>query len=499
MIVQYSTKYVPTLRLFAENNSFIRVVVGPIGSGKSVGSGPIEILSRSAAQAPGPDGVRRTRWAVVRNTYPELRDTTQKTFFDWIKPRIHGEYKVAEKTFFLKFQADDGSLVESEILFKALDDQNDVRDLLSLELTGIWFNELREIAKTIFDMAQGRASRYPKMEDGGPTWWGVWGDTNPPDTDHWLYKLLETDSRVYPADHSKAGQVRVAKFHQASGLAAHPDGIYGVPIPGVHAENLPNLVPGYYEDLAVGKDLDWIKVYIHGQYGYVKEGKAVYSNWNNPTHVSYSPIVIVKAYPLVLAWDFGYDFAACVMGQQLPNGRVNIKHERIVEGMGARRFAREIIKPFVFANYIGVEILGTGDLYGNTKMPSDESTCFQELIEAGLPAEPAETNAWQPRFSSVDTLLTKQISVDGKMAPAFQVDPECKTLIKGFDGEYQYKRILDLRHERYADKPLKNMYSHPHDALQYLCMFFENGLRRYRRRHTVNGPTQKPMPVGAWT
>ena len=28
-------------------------------------------------------GIKKTRWVVVRNTYPELRDTTMRTIFDW--------------------------------------------------------------------------------------------------------------------------------------------------------------------------------------------------------------------------------------------------------------------------------------------------------------------------------------------------------------------------------------------------------------------------------
>jgi hypothetical protein len=82
--------------------------------------------------------------------------------------------------------------------------------------------------------------------------------------------------------------------------------------------------------------------------------------------------------------------------------------------------------------------------------------------------------------------------------PAFQVDPECKKLIKGFNGEYKYKRLYDRRYDRYGDKPLKNEYSHIHDALQYAALFMERAIHRYRKRRTV-AATQKPLPTGAWT
>jgi hypothetical protein len=57
--------------------------------------------------------------------------------------------------------------------------------------------------------------------------------------------------------------------------------------------------------------------------------------------------------------------------------------------------------------------------------------------------------------------------VEGK--PAFLIDRRCQQLIKGFEGGYSYKR-MEVSGERYADKPDKNMYSHIHDALQYLLL-----------------------------
>ena len=49
------------------------------------------------------------------------------------------------------------------------------------------------------------------------------------------------------------------------------------------------------------------------------------------------------------------------------------------------------------------------------------------------------------------------------------IDRRCPTLIKGFEGGYGYKR-MQVSGERFDDKPDKNMYSHIHDALQYLML-----------------------------
>ena len=56
--------------------------------------------------------------------------------------------------------------------------------------------------------------------------------------------------------------------------------------------------------------------------------------------------------------------------------------------------------------------------------------------------------------------------VDGE--PGLLLSPHCKMLRKGFSGGYHYRRVRVVGDERYHDKPDKNAFSHPHDALQYL-------------------------------
>jgi hypothetical protein len=53
--------------------------------------------------------------------------------------------------------------------------------------------------------------------------------------------------------------------------------------------------------------------------------------------------------------------------------------------------------------------------------------------------------------------------------PVLLIDRRCPQLIKGFEGGYAYKR-MEVSGERYADKPDKNMFSHVHDAAQYLFL-----------------------------
>lgn len=231
----------PTLGRFMDSDAFVRAVVGPIGSGKSSGC-VMEILRRAVEQAPLKDGLRRTRFAVIRNTRPQLQDTTRKTFEQWIPEelgdkRLGGGWNETEFTFTIAF--DD---VRCEVLFRALDRPKDVRKVLSLELTGAYINEMREVPKEVFDGLQGRVGRYPSKADGGPTWFGVWGDTNPWHMGHWGYQLFSVEKP------------------EGFELFEQPDGL------GPDAENVSNLVGDYYRRISQGKDSEWVDEYCRGKY-----------------------------------------------------------------------------------------------------------------------------------------------------------------------------------------------------------------------------------------
>lgn len=228
------------------SDAFARVVVGPIGSGKSSAS-CLEVLRRAAQQTPDADNVRRTRWAVIRNTYRQLKDTTRKTWEQWIPPEL-GAWNEQDFTFTIDTPLDDGTRIHAEVLFRALDRPQDVKKVLSLELTGAYLNEMREIPRTIFDGLGGRVGRYPAAKDGGASWFGIWGDTNPWHTGHWGFRLF---SVAKPEGH--------ALFEQPGGR-------------GADAENVENLPPGYYQRLVHGKDAEWVDEYIDGKYPSADKG-----------------------------------------------------------------------------------------------------------------------------------------------------------------------------------------------------------------------------------
>ena len=135
----------PTGKAFMQSDAKMRTLMGPVGSGKSV-TCSFEIVRRATMQEPNEQGIRKTRAAVVRETARQLQDTTIKTFLDWFPPGVCGTYMRTTKTYFFKVGD-----VECEVMFRALDDADDVANLNSLELTFTWFNECKDIHPEIVD------------------------------------------------------------------------------------------------------------------------------------------------------------------------------------------------------------------------------------------------------------------------------------------------------------------------------------------------------------
>ena len=119
----------PTLERFHASDHFVRGVMGPFGSGKSVAM-CMEIMRRACEMPAGRGGIRKSRWAIIRNTYAELSRTTLKTWLEWVPESVFGPYKKQEKVHYIKFND-----VELEVVFQALDKPEDVKRLLSMELT----------------------------------------------------------------------------------------------------------------------------------------------------------------------------------------------------------------------------------------------------------------------------------------------------------------------------------------------------------------------------
>ena len=436
-----------SVRGFLTSEPFISLIVGPVGSTKTT-AGIMKIAYHAKQMAKCRDGVRRSRAIWVRNTREQLRDTSIPDVLRWFPDGQAGSYMKSEYKFILKF--DD---VECEILFRGLDDSNDVRRLLSLQASFGILDEFREINPDIFNALQGRLGRYPSkldntvgcVTDDGRSNAHIWGMTNPPDMDTFWERYLSEP----PAN--------AECFFQPSGLSQEADWI----------EFLPD---GYYENLAEGKSEDWVDVYINAKFGKSLSGQPVFRAFDRDMHVADKALNYIKlsTNPLVIGMDFGLT-PACTISQIDPMGRFLTYACLTSDGMGTLRFCREKLKPMLANRFPGMPVLVIGDPAGQQRAQTDERSVFDILKAEGFRVVAAKTNSVVARLSAVDKLLTRV--VDGK--PAMLIDPECRDLINALRGGYRYKVKSSGDVE---DKPEKNKYSHIADAFQYACLHADNNL-----------------------
>lgn len=424
----------PVAGAYLMDDSRVACIVGPVGSGKSTGS-CLRLARHARDQRPMSDGVARTRWAIVRNTKPQLKDTTIKTWLQVFPEAVYGPFENTAMRHLWKFKPKDRDyVIEAEFMFRALDDAADVANLLSLEVTGFYFNELREIDEEIIVHAGRRAGRFPSVADGGATWAGWFGDTNPWDTEHFLHdRFVE-----HPRDGWKL-------FRQPGGMS-----------PG--AENVPNLPVGYYEDALKDYNADDAKVYVHAEWGRTRSGKPIYVDYSDQIHCR--PFELVKGVPIEVGMDFGRTPAATI-GQKLATGARRVRYELCAFDMGVARFG-EVLAEFLRDTCRGFEIAHiTGDPSGNAKDARDQDV-FEILKGAGLKVTPAYTNSLTPRIEAVNKAFR---TLNGG-EPGLLIHPDCKLLRRACIDGYRFRK-LNVMGNRYADEPEKNDYSHVAEALQY--------------------------------
>jgi len=433
-------------------NDFMRVIRGPVGSGKSTAC-CWEIWRRAREQKPSANGKRQTAFLVARNTYGQLKDTTIATWLDWFTETRLGRFHWHDMEH--RIEVDD---VECLVMFRSLDRPEHIKKILSLEITGAWFNELREIPLTIVNRTAERVGRYPPVKDGGATWFGIWGDTNPPDEDHWLAEF----EREQPAGWRF--------FVQPPGLIERD----GKLVTNPDAENLSNLPKGYYEINLGTMRPEEVKVYRKNEFGFVVDGKPVTPDFRPDLHVK-ADIKPLPDLPLRIGMDVGGGTLnpSAIFFQRNARGAYVVLGEVVCREMGVENFGRAIKAELAdrFPEHLRKleagdddAVIATGDPAGEKRDELYEMVVFDHLHRAcGFLVRAAPSQ--DPKLRLDALCAPMQRTLDG--LPGFMVHPRCRKLVRGLSGGWHYRRLAVTGRETYADKPDKGEYSHPCEAIAY--------------------------------
>lgn len=427
------------------------VLNGPVGSGKTTTVLMKGIRIASAQRQSKLDGFRKVKMLVVRDTYRQLWATTMQSWFRLVPQKV-GTFlggKDGPATHRVHFRLPDGTVADMTVEFIAIG-ENAVEDVLrGYEPTMGYLNEADLLAHEVYTHLRSRIGRYPGMSEGGPSWHGIMMDCNAPTLSSWMF------TEIFNLSEDERKARGIALYRQPSGLSPE-------------AENLANLPPNYYQQMVLDQDEAFVQRMVHNRPGFSREGKPVYSEFSDLRHVSEAPLSFYPQLPLILGLDAGLNPAA-VAGQRLPDGRRVVLDELVGEtGTGATRFGEMLAQRLHERFPAARQVIAWADpsaAYGVDRKADERS--WIEIIEAktGIRVRPAPTNNLVPRLDAVRRPLTRLI--DGK--PAFLLDARCRTLREGFVAGYRFKKRAGTSND-HDDTPEKNRFSHPHDALQYLCL-----------------------------
>ena len=471
----------PTIKNFILSHKmgelFYDWIVGPVGSGKTTGIF-FKLVYMAKLQAPSPDGIRRTRAVVVRNTMPQLKDTTMVSWGYWFKAGAAGHWNVTDKIFTLRFGD-----VECEVLFRALDTPDDVARVLSLEINFAILDEFVEIPKAIIDALSARLGRYRQPDGTQVTIWGMWGSSNPSTEDNWWFDYLHSDGVILKTtgvlgvqrqefDHvAKYGfEANSSYFHQPSGFA--PD-----------AENIENLPGGrgYYNNAAKNKSDAWVKQFIEAQWGFSISGQPVVAQFREELHCSKRPLEWNKHKPLIISLDPGIAGSAMLVGQEDYDGRLCVYKELVQEGYGAQRLIEERLIPMLRQDFHGADVIIVPDPAANNRTPTDEGTVVK-VFKRYFTVDCESNNRFPLRLNAIEHFTSKLIAGIG----AVQIDKAgCPILVRALKGGWRYTADVKKDILKGSD-PEKNPFSHVGDAFGYLCRYFHRDVLRVEKYGPIN-------------
>ena len=461
----------PVASEFYLDNSEVACVMGPVGSAKSTAAA-MRLVRHAYEQKPY-NGVRHSRFGIIRNTGPQLNDTTIKTWLKLFPEAQYGKFSSTSKTHRWRFRPQGSKeLIDAEFIFRALDDPADVSNLLSLEVTGMWFNEMREIDGEIFAHAGRRVGRYPGGDMGGCTWRGRIGDTNPWAATSAFHEMFVADPR--PG----------YKFYK------QPGGM------DKDAENLENLeqtpetlalpwnderrrVQGrtYYEKALVDFSKSEGDMYVHCRYGASRDGKPVFEAYDDNVHCREKELIYHRdgprsqpVVPIYIGWDNTGRNPAVVVAQKSDEGQWRAQYELCAQGMGMKAFAKEV-KRWLAETIPNSRIMRiTCDPAGRAKDSSELDMRMVIVAEfPGVVVVNARTNEIATRIEAVDGALRRQILPGGE--PALVISKKCKILRTACIHKYHFRKMKIAGGDRFTETPEKiTPYADVADALQYLML-----------------------------
>lgn len=467
----------PVGQLVHESDAFIKMLMGPYGSGKSCCMA-MEVLIYAACQEPAPPNhlgqrIRYSKVGVIRGSYPQLQSATRDSLMQVLPDscgRINESGSPIKGFYFMPLE--DGTFVHLDLVLCAVEKKSDLEKFKSMNWSFCWINEADAICPEAIAFFAGRIGRYPGESLGGVSWAGMLMDFNRPASGHYLLELMKKkELTVYDSlGNSKAIPIDVFVQPPAAFKRKRADGSIYYEV-NSEAENLNNLKGGtaFYENqigllLSTGSydEIDVTFCLLDAQ---IKEGRPVFESFEQEVHVAPYPIEPTPHVQLVI----GYDTSGIHPGTtflQFLNKRWCVLDELLGVGVGFQEFVFNHMIPLILRRYAFCERIVACD-YADARLDYTGLSPTAHLQMAGLETWKPDTNNPKIRHGAVNTLLNRR---NGGLL----ISSNCEITIGALAGGYHYRKLgrsgsgLETK---YNLTPEKNLFSHIADSLQYAAMF----------------------------
>lgn len=396
---------------------------GGFGSGKTL-AGCLRALLLS--QHPNNFGL------IGRLSYPELRDTTRRTFFEICPPEFYdeangGQWKPSENHLRL--------VNGSEIIFRHLDNVSEA-ELKSLNLGWFFIDQAEEIGDNVFKILQSRLRLNTVPNRFGFV-------VCNPEPNNWIDKTWRQ-----PIIEGKPNP----DFHLIDSSSRDN--------PYLPADYIPTLLASYPEDM--------VKRYIEGRWDVFEN--QIYSEFVREIHVI-DPFEIPKGWEKLVAVDHGMvNPTAAIFGAIDFDGNIFIWDEYYSPGVVSDH-AKEIIRR-TEGHEISFWLIDPSTAAKTREKDGMPWSVLEEYEDCGLYFTPANNEKlaginrvkeFLKPLESRKHPITKQTP-----APKLYIFKNCVNLCMEFP-QYQWRKMRSLAQRNSPEQP-RDFNDHALDALRYLIM-----------------------------
>lgn len=418
--------------------------IGGVGSGKTL-IGCITILTW-AVQFPGD-------YLVARQFFPELRDTTLKTFLDICPKELIVEHRVADAI--VKVRSANGQI--SNILFRHLEEPDKHR---SLNLNGFYVDESSQVTEAAFLLLQSRLrGKYVRKgilttNSDGRTW-------------GWRYFVQK----------SLFNSPEIAQFYA------------NIRAPSTENKHLP---PDYVQNMLGSWSEDRIRREIYADEE-IFEG-AVYPEFRRDTHVI-KPFVVPDSWTRFIGADHGYTNPACFLWcAQDYDGNIYVYREYYQRERLVKEIAKDVVELTKKEKISYISIDPSVRAVRSQTGASDWDT-YLEHLPRDLALLPAKNDV----EAGIDRVKTFFKVSEKTGRPRLFIFEGCKNLLDEL-AEYRWEEQTTAQIEKRNRKEAPRKYKdHACDALRYAVMsrpempLHSDPLKVKREERTLEGSVMRDL------